>query len=32
MRESHGGVSLETILDGTFPDLVDLWEVAVRIE
>jgi hypothetical protein len=31
MRESQGGVSMETILDGTFPDLVDLWEEAVYI-
>lgn len=31
MRASEGGVSMETILDGTFLDLIDLWEEAVRI-
>lgn len=32
MRASQGGVDLESILDGTFPDLVELWEEAVRIQ
>lgn len=29
MRASNGGVTLDSVLDMTFPDLVDLWEIAV---
>lgn len=32
MQESKGGVSLDSVMDMTFPDLVDLWEVAISIQ
>lgn len=28
MKSSNGGVTLDSVMDMTFPDLVDLWEIA----
>lgn len=32
MKESSGGVTLESILDMTFPDLVELWGEAIQVK
>ena len=31
MRDSNGGVGFDSIMDMTFPDLVDLWEEVILL-
>ena len=30
MKASNGGVTYDSVMNMTFPDLVDLWEVAIQ--